>query len=183
MPAEPFSRASDRRLPVSTTRLGANQSFLLAAGRQLRCLGVSGSESRPAGIRRRPPPASLDEALHLLEPEGLDARLIADDFFNVPAPTQLGPLPEVDAVIGKPPFVRQHTVRPCIVRRRRRHWRRSDCPGSRARGLRFVHACGFLRPADRLAWCSPRITVLALVAPHHSSANVHMTSPSGTLST
>lgn len=157
--------------------------FLLAAGRQLRCLGVSGSESRPAGIRRRPPPASLDEALHLLEPEGLDARLIGDDFFNVPAPTQLGPLPEVDAVIGKPPFVRQHTGET-----QRRSAAAAALAQVRLSGLACSWAalCSrvrFRQPADRLAWCSPRITVLALVAPHHSSANVHMTSPSGTLST
>ena len=81
--------------------------FLLAAGRRLRDLGC--------------PPADLDQQLYgvdlhaaslqaskrLLEAEGMGAQLIAGDFFNVPSPSQLGcPLPEMDAVIGNPPFVR-----------------------------------------------------------------------------
>jgi adenine-specific DNA-methyltransferase len=103
--------------------------------------------------------ASLDQAMGSLEVEGLDAHLVADDFFNVPTPSELGcPLPEMDAVIGNPPFVRyqQH-----IGEHRRRSVQAALAQGVRLSGLAsswaalLVHACAFLKPEGRLAMVLP----------------------------
>jgi adenine-specific DNA-methyltransferase len=81
--------------------------FLLAAGRRLRELGCEPSrlDDQLFGIDLHRP--SLDSSMALLEAEGLDAHLIADDVFAVPTPDALGcPIGAVDAVVGNPPFVR-----------------------------------------------------------------------------
>jgi adenine-specific DNA-methyltransferase len=133
--------------------------FLLAAARQLRESGAPAEvlDRQVFGVDLHQ--ASLDASMELLEAEGHDARLIAADFFDIPAPDQLGcPLPLVDAVIGNPPFVRyqQHAGR---VRERSRA--AALAQGVRLSGLAsswaalLVHACGFLRPDGRLAMVLP----------------------------
>lgn len=133
--------------------------FLLAAARQLRRLGVlqTDLDGQVFGVDVHQP--SLDEAMRLLEAEGLDARFLADDFFNLPTPSQLGcPLPEVDAVIGNPPFVRYHRH---TGEARRRSRAAALAQGVRLSGLAsswaslVVHACGFLKPEGRLAMVMP----------------------------
>jgi adenine-specific DNA-methyltransferase len=133
--------------------------FLLAAGRRLRQLGC--------------PPTDLDQHLYgvdlhatslrtsqrLLAAEGMAAQLIAGDFFNIPAPSQLGcPFPEVDAVIGNPPFVRyqEHAG----------ETRKASTQAALAQGVSLsglasswaallVHACAFLKRDGRLTMVLP----------------------------
>src|SRR5438552_8678312 len=81
--------------------------FLLGAARRLRGLGCVRSELEQQVFGVDLHKESLDGSAKLLAEEGLDARLIASDFFAIPTPQQLGcPLPAMDAVIGNPPFVR-----------------------------------------------------------------------------
>lgn len=133
--------------------------FLLAAARRLHGLGASTNalDQQVFGVDLHQP--SLDEAMLLLEAEGLDARLVADNFFGLPAPSQLGcPLPEMDAVIGNPPFVRyqQH-----VGDARRRSMAAALEQGVRLSRLAsswaalLVHACAFLKPEGRLAMVLP----------------------------
>jgi len=133
--------------------------FLLAAARQLRKSGAAQAQLYQQVFGVDVHEQSLDESMRLLEAEGLDAHLIADDFFNVAAPTQLGcPLPEVDAVIGNPPFVRYQEH---IGEVRRRSATAALAQGVRLSGLAsswaalLVHACGFLKPEGRLAMVLP----------------------------
>lgn len=133
--------------------------FLLAAGRQLRrngaATGVLHQQLFGVDIHEE----SLDRAMRLLETQGLDAHLLAEDFFSVPTPSQLGcPLPEMDAVIGNPPFVRYQDH---IGNARRRSASAALAQGVRLSGLAsswaalLVHACGFLKPDGRLAMVLP----------------------------
>jgi len=133
--------------------------FLLAAGRELRKHGTDPGDLQQQIFGVDVHEHSLDEAMRVLEADGLDAHLIADDFFNVPAPIQLGcPLPEMDAVIGNPPFIRyqQH-----IGEARKRSAAAALAQGVRLSGLAsswaalLVHACGFLKPEGRLAMVLP----------------------------
>jgi adenine-specific DNA-methyltransferase len=133
--------------------------FLLSAGRRLRQLGCAPEalDEQVFGIDMHGP--SLDASMTLLEDEGLDARLIADDIFSVPTPAQLGcPVPEVDAVIGNPPFVRYQEHRGAT---RKRSVTAALQQGVRLSGLAsswaavLVHACGFLKPEGRMAMVLP----------------------------
>jgi tRNA1(Val) A37 N6-methylase TrmN6 len=133
--------------------------FLLAAARQLRQSGAEPTHLHQQVFGVDVHEGSLDEAMRLLEAEGLDAHLIADDFFNLPTPTQLGcPLPELDAVIGNPPFVRYQEH---IGGARKRSASAALAQGVRLSGLAsswaalLVHACGFLKPEGRLAMVLP----------------------------
>lgn len=133
--------------------------FLLAAGRELRKHGAT-----PADLRRQVfgvdiHKQSLSESMALLKAEGLDARLLTHDFFDLAPPSQLGcVLPEVDAVIGNPPFVRyqEHTGRS-----RKRSAAAALAQGVRLSGLAsswaalLTHACAFLKPEGRLAMVLP----------------------------
>src|SRR4051794_1996956 len=63
--------------------------FLRSAGRRLRALGSpeAGLDDQVVGVDLHR--ESLDETSRLLEDEGLDARLIEADFFNVSPPSEL----------------------------------------------------------------------------------------------
>lgn len=133
--------------------------FLLAAGNQLKRLGRSTADldSQLFGVDLHQD--SVEEASRLLDEKGLDARLLAQDFFSVPTPDELGcPLPLMDAVIGNPPFVRYqlHTGES-----RARSLRAAMAQGVRLSGLAsswaalVVHACAFLKPEGRLAMVFP----------------------------
>lgn len=133
--------------------------FLLAAGRRLRDLGrdVGDFDEHLFGVDLHQ--TSLNWATKVLENDGLDAHLLESDFFDVATPDQLGaPLPEMDAVIGNPPFVRyQRHVGEARAKSRqaalRQHVRLSGLASSWAALL--VHACGFLKPEGRLAMVLP----------------------------
>lgn len=133
--------------------------FLLSAGRYLREAGCQPEEldDRLFGVDLHP--SSLDAAIGLLEEEGLDAHLIASDFFDLSSPSHLDcQLPRMDAVIGNPPFVRyqQHSGKA----------RKLSAAAALAQGVRLsglasswaallVHACSFLKPDGRLAMVLP----------------------------
>jgi adenine-specific DNA methylase len=133
--------------------------FLRAAARELVKAGAPQSVLSECiyGVDVHQP--SLADAKELLSGEGLDARLITDDFFNLPTPAQSGcPVPEMDAVIGNPPFIRyqEHTGEA-----RRRSAQAALAQGVRLSGLAsswaalLVHSCAFLKPEGRLAMVMP----------------------------
>lgn len=133
--------------------------FLLAAARRLKELGASPCQldSQVFGVDLHEP--SLADATALLEENGLDAHLIPEDFFDIPTPDQLGCLlPEMDAVLGNPPFVRYQEH---AGEARRRSAQAALRQGIRLSGLAsswaalLVHACAFLRPEGRLAMVLP----------------------------
>jgi adenine-specific DNA-methyltransferase len=133
--------------------------FLLAAGHQLRKIGAPRSRLNEQLFGVDVHRSSLNQARRLLTAEGLDAKLIPGDFFNLPTPTQLGcPVPDMDAVIGNPPFVRYQDHRGVI---RKRSAAAALAQGVRLSGLAsswaalLVHACGFLKPGGRLAMVLP----------------------------
>jgi adenine-specific DNA-methyltransferase len=133
--------------------------FLQAAGQVLRDLGrlPSDLDAHVYGVDLHE--ASLDEASRLLEADGLDAHLVASDFFAVPTPDMQGsPLPAMDAVIGNPPFVRyqEHagdSRRLSAAAALRQGVRLSGLASSWAASL--VHSAGFLKPDGRLAMVLP----------------------------
>jgi adenine-specific DNA-methyltransferase len=133
--------------------------FLLAAGHQLKSLGCSTADldSQLFGVDLHQ--ESLEGASQILDREGLDARLLAQDFFSIPSPDELGcPLPLMDAVIGNPPFVRYQLH---AGESRARSLRAAMAQGVRLSGLAsswaalVVHACAFLKPDGRLAMVFP----------------------------
>ena len=133
--------------------------FLLAAGRHLRTAGCPAEQlqDRLFGVDLHA--SSLNEARRLLRTQRLDARLLAADFFSLSTPAQLDcKLPEMDAVIGNPPFVRyqRHVGEP-----RKRALEAALAQKVRLSGLAsswaplLAHACGFLKPEGRLAMVLP----------------------------
>jgi adenine-specific DNA-methyltransferase len=133
--------------------------FLLAAAGRLKELGcqTSSLDEHVFGVDIHRP--SLEDAAALLEEERLGAHLVADDFFNLAAPTELGcVLPEMDAVIGNPPFIRYQDHAGEVRARSRQAALRQ---GVRLSGLAsswaalLVHSCAFLKPNGRLAMVLP----------------------------
>ncbi len=133
--------------------------FLLAAGRELKRRGcpTAALDEHLFGVDLHE--QSLSDATSILEGESLDAKLLKEDFFEVPTPDQLGcPLPRLDAVVGNPPFVRyqDHTGTT-----RKRSQQAALRQGVRLSGLAsswaalLVHSCGFLKPEGRLAMVLP----------------------------
>lgn len=133
--------------------------FLISAGQRLKDLGrdVGDLESQLYGFDLHQ--TSLEWADNLLTEAGLDAHLQQGDFFAVPTPDQLGaPVPEMDAIIGNPPFVRyqQHVGEPRDRSKQaalRQGVRLSNLASSWAALL--VHSVGFLKPEGRLAMVLP----------------------------
>jgi adenine-specific DNA-methyltransferase len=133
--------------------------FLIAAGQHLKALGrqTSDLDSQVFGVDLHR--ESLDEAMRVLEGEGLDAHLVASDFFAVPTPDTLdAPLPYLDAVIGNPPFIRYQDH---VGDSRRMSVEAAFKQGVRLNGLAsswaasLAHAAGFLKPDGRLAMVVP----------------------------
>lgn len=133
--------------------------FLLSAGHKLKNLGrdIGDLDSQLYGFDLHQ--TSLELADSLLTEAGLVAHLQHADFFTVPTPDQLGaPLPEMDAIIGNPPFVRyQEHIGDTRSRSKqaalRQGVRLSNLASSWAALL--VHSVGFLKPEGRLAMVLP----------------------------
>lgn len=133
--------------------------FLLAAGRHLRAAGCAAEDLKDRLFGVDLHASSLAEARRLLRKQGLDASLLPADFFSLSTPAQLDcKLPEMDAVIGNPPFVRyqRHVGEP-----RKRALEAALAQKVRLSGLAsswaplLAHACGFLKPEGRLAMVLP----------------------------
>jgi adenine-specific DNA-methyltransferase len=133
--------------------------FLLASARRLQSLGTVAAdfESQVFGVDLHA--ESLGEAARLLGEEGLDAQLIASDFFALPTPETPGaPVPYVDAIVGNPPFIRyqEHTGlsrRLSVEAALKQGVRLNGLASSWAASL--AHASGFLKPNGRLAMVLP----------------------------
>lgn len=133
--------------------------FLLAAARELRRLGTVEErlDDQVYGVDLHGD--SLAETSRLLEAEGLDANVVAADFFDLAPPSELfssfGPF---DAVVGNPPFVRYQEH---VGEARRLSAQAALRQGVRLSGLAsswaalLVHAGGFLAPEGRLAIVLP----------------------------
>lgn len=133
--------------------------FLLAAGRHLASAGsaLDSLDRKLYGVDIHE--ASLAEAMGMLEAEGLDAHLTEADFFDLPTPEELGcPLPQMNAVIGNPPFIRYQLH---AGEARTKSARAALRQGVRLSGLAsswpsiLIQACAFLKPEGRLAMVLP----------------------------
>lgn len=133
--------------------------FLMSAGRRLRAIGVETGDMDEHLFGVDLHKTTLDWATRTLELEGLEAHLLAADFFDIATSDQLAaPLPQMDAVIGNPPFVRyQRHIGEARAKSRqaalRQNVRLSGLASSWAALL--VHACGFLKVDGRLAMVLP----------------------------
>ena len=127
-------------------------SFLLAAGERLRALGTPGARlaAQLHGVEIHP--ASARQAKTLLAEAGMGATIAVADVFDRP------PVPEYDAVIGNPPFVRYQDF---VGAARAGAQRAALEAGVRLTGLSSswaafaVQASRFLRPQGRLALVLP----------------------------
>jgi hypothetical protein len=133
--------------------------FIEAAGRKLAELGASPRQLREQVFGVDLHEASVVRSRQVLRAQGLDGRFYTGDFFSELLPDRLGArLPQVDAVIGNPPFVRYQ--RHVGVERKRGQLAALE-QGVRLSGLAsswaalVVHACGFLKPEGRLAMVLP----------------------------
>jgi len=133
--------------------------FLLAAGARLRELGAAPTAvpEQLTGVDLHQP--SLDESGRILRADGLGARLVRSDFFELVTPAQIGDaLGWQDAVIGNPPFVRYQQHRGDV---RKRSASAALAQGVRLSGLAsswaatLVHGSAFLKPTGRLAMVLP----------------------------
>jgi len=133
--------------------------FLRAAARRLVELGGHPErlDELVVGVDVYAP--SLDTASGLLVSEGLDARLVTEDFFRLSPPGELFPSFEpFNSIIGNPPFIRYqaHTGEA-----RRLSAQAALRQGVRLSGLAsswaalLVHAGAFLAPEGRLAMVLP----------------------------
>jgi len=133
--------------------------FLESAGARLRDLGATPAELRQQILGVDLHQHSIRQSKRLLRSSGLDGTFIAEDFFALSTPDKLDArLPQVDAVIGNPPFVRYQEH---AGLGRKRAQRAAMEQGVRISGLAsswaalLVHACGFLKPEGRLAMVLP----------------------------
>lgn len=133
--------------------------FLQSAGATLRELGVPTKDLAEQVFGVDVHSQSLVRAARALKSEGLDAHLLNQDFFTVQGPGEFpGALPQFDAVVGNPPFIRYQLHTGAA---RHRAAEAALAQGVRLSGLAsswaalVVHACSFLKPEGRLAMVLP----------------------------
>lgn len=133
--------------------------FLRAAARELEAAGADRQclSKRIFGVDTDS--ESVVRSKKALSDDGYPATLMVKDFFQIPAPNQFGcPLPEMDAIIGNPPYIR-YQEHAGVVRKRSRA--AALAQGVRLSGLAsswaalLVHACSFLKRDGRLAMVLP----------------------------
>jgi adenine-specific DNA-methyltransferase len=81
--------------------------FLCAAARELENVGAQKQclSDQVFGVDTEP--ESVVRSERGLAADGYSATLMVKDFFEIPAPNQIGcTLPEMDAIIGNPPYIR-----------------------------------------------------------------------------
>lgn len=134
-------------------------AFLAAAVERLRDLGQDPKEIPRQVLGIDIDPLSLSEAQESLASLDSGATLICGDIFDVDSAWSLSPtLPEVDAVIGNPPFIRYHRYRGAA---RARGTTAALAQGVTLSGLAsswaavLIHAASFLRPEGRMAMVVP----------------------------
>jgi adenine-specific DNA-methyltransferase len=133
--------------------------FLCAAARELEAAGAGGKHLGDQVFGVDTEPESILRSEKALAADGYSASLLVEDFFEIPAPNQIGcTLPEMDAVIGNPPYIR-YQEHAGIARKRSRA--AALAQGVRLSGLAsswaalLVHACSFLKKDGRLAMVLP----------------------------
>ena len=133
--------------------------FLQAAARELMAVGADKRHLNHQIFGVDTERESIARSERVFAGDGLSATLMVDDFFEVPAPNQIGcPLPGMDAIIGNPPYIRfqKHAG---IDRKKSRA--AALAQGVRLSGLAsswaalLVHACSFLKKDGRLAMVLP----------------------------
>jgi tRNA1(Val) A37 N6-methylase TrmN6 len=134
-------------------------AFLQAASARLRDAGASVDDLQQQVFGVDIEPDSVSRSESGLSAEGLAATLLVNDFFDIPAPDQIGcPLPEMDAIIGNPPYIR-YQAHSGSARKKSRAAALTQ--GVRLSGMAsswaalLVHACSFLKPDGRLAMVLP----------------------------
>lgn len=133
--------------------------FLQAAARELKAAGADKRhlDERIFGVDTEPESVARSEKA--LTANGYSATLMVKDFFEIPAPNQIGcPLPEMDAIIGNPPYIRYQEHAGAVRKRSRAA---ALAQGVRLSGLAsswaalLIHACSFLKSDGRLAMVLP----------------------------
>jgi len=133
--------------------------FLHAAARELNAAGADAGhlDERIFGVDTEAESVARSEKA--LASSGYGATLMVNDFFEIPAPNQIGcTLPEMDAIIGNPPYIRYQEHAGAARRRSRAA---ALAQGVRLSGLAsswaalLVHACSFLKKEGRLAMVLP----------------------------
>jgi adenine-specific DNA-methyltransferase len=138
-------RAWDERVLEPSCGDGA---FLGSIGERFAELGAGDLRDRLVGVEREADEADKARALA----DG--ARILTADFFDVDPAS----MPDVDAVVGNPPYIRYHGFfgedrRKGLARARGQGVELTDLASSWAHFV--VHATGFLRPEGRLALVLP----------------------------
>lgn len=133
--------------------------FLQAAARELEAAGANGKRLGDQIFGIDTEPESVTRSRNALSAGGYAATLAVKDFFEIPAPNQIGcTLPEMDAIIGNPPYIRYQEHAGAS--------RKSSRAAALAQGVRLsglasswaallVHACSFLKKDGRLAMVLP----------------------------
>jgi adenine-specific DNA-methyltransferase len=133
--------------------------FLRAAALRLREVGARQADLADQVFGVDVEAESVRRSKSALMADGLNAKLLVGDFFDVPNPDQIGcPLPEMDAIIGNPPYIRYQEHAGSARQKSRAA---ALAQGVRLSGLAsswaalLVHACSFLKPDGRLAMVLP----------------------------
>jgi adenine-specific DNA-methyltransferase len=133
--------------------------FLCAAARELEAVGAAKRQIGDQVFGVDTERESILRSEQALAADGYSASLQVNDFFEIPSLSQIGcTLPEMDAIIGNPPYIR-YQEHAGIARKRSRA--AALAQGVRLSGLAsswaalLVHACSFLKKDGRLAMVLP----------------------------
>lgn len=133
--------------------------FLHAASRDLVAAGAERQQLDGQVFGVDTEHESVARSRKALAADGFSATLVVEDFFDIPAPNQIGcPLPPMDAIIGNPPYIRYQEHAGAVRKKSRAA---ALAQGVRLSGLAsswaalLVHACSFLKKDGRLAMVLP----------------------------
>jgi adenine-specific DNA-methyltransferase len=133
--------------------------FLHAAAQELQAVGADRARFDEQLFGVDTESESIKRSKEALSADGFRASLINKDFFDLPAPSQIGcDFPEMDAIIGNPPYIRYQEHAGVA---RRKSQAAAFAQGVRLSGLAsswaalLVHSCSFLKENGRLAMVLP----------------------------